>query len=119
MGGMFRGFSTWFGPQQPAGGGCQSQGDEQPERDAPPEPHSEAVAESAEKELFHQARGLGGESPLGPAGVGSARNLRFHSPGARPNMIGVVGWGRKVCLARPVLSGQQRLVRNWAKPSFI
>lgn len=59
MGGMFRGFSTWFGPQQPAGGGCQSQGDEQPERDAPPEPHSEAVAESAEKELFHQARGLG------------------------------------------------------------
>lgn len=94
-GGMFRSFSSWFGSLQPAGGGLQSEGDEQPERDAPPEPHSAPLAESAEKELLHQAKGLGGECPPGPECVGSARNLRFDTPGARPNMVGVVGWGKE------------------------
>uniref|UniRef100_A0A8C6DUY9 Synapse-associated protein 1 n=1 Tax=Moschus moschiferus TaxID=68415 RepID=A0A8C6DUY9_MOSMO len=58
---MFRGLSSWFGLEQPAAGGRQSQGD------APPDQRSEAVAEPAEgepqlarnQELLHQAKDLG------------------------------------------------------------
>ncbi|NP_001231038.1 synapse-associated protein 1 isoform 2 [Sus scrofa] len=64
---MFRGLSSWFGLEQPAPGGRQSEGDGQPKGDAPPEQRSEAVAETAEgepqqagdQELLHQAKGLG------------------------------------------------------------
>ncbi|XP_040092426.1 synapse-associated protein 1 [Oryx dammah] len=64
---MFRGLSSWFGLEQPAAGGRQSQGDGQPRGHAPPDQCSEAVAESAEgepqlarnQELLHQAKGLG------------------------------------------------------------
>uniref|UniRef100_A0A8C2RNL5 BSD domain-containing protein n=1 Tax=Capra hircus TaxID=9925 RepID=A0A8C2RNL5_CAPHI len=62
---MFRSLSSWFGLEQPAAGGRQSQGDGQGH--APPDQCSEAVAESAEgepqlarnQELLHQAKGLG------------------------------------------------------------
>ncbi|OWJ99663.1 SYAP1 [Cervus elaphus hippelaphus] len=64
---MFRGLSSWFGLEQPAAGGRQSQGDGQPRGHSPPDQRSEAVAESAEgepqlatnQELLHQAKGLG------------------------------------------------------------
>lgn len=65
-GGMFRGLSSWFGLEQPAAGGRQSEGD------APPQQCSEVVSESADGEprqagnqelLLHQAKGLGSESP--------------------------------------------------------
>lgn len=62
-GGMFRGLSSWLGLQQPVVDGRPVEGDGQPEGEAPPEPPSEAVAESAESELLHQAKDLGGESP--------------------------------------------------------
>uniref|UniRef100_A0AC11DR16 Synapse associated protein 1 n=1 Tax=Ovis aries TaxID=9940 RepID=A0AC11DR16_SHEEP len=75
---MFRSLSSWFGLEQPAAGGRQSQGDGQPRGHAPPDQCSEAVAESAEgepqlarnQELLHQAKGLGSESPLEPQGFG-------------------------------------------------
>uniref|UniRef100_A0A8C8Z9K6 Synapse-associated protein 1 n=1 Tax=Prolemur simus TaxID=1328070 RepID=A0A8C8Z9K6_PROSS len=47
---MFRGLSVWLGLEQPAAGGGQSEGDWQPERDAPLEQQSETVAEPAEEE---------------------------------------------------------------------
>ncbi|XP_032186029.1 synapse-associated protein 1 isoform X2 [Mustela erminea] len=59
---MFRGLSSWFGLEQPAAGGRQSEGD------APPQQCSEVVSESADGEprqagnqelLLHQAKGLG------------------------------------------------------------
>uniref|UniRef100_A0A8C6DUZ8 Synapse-associated protein 1 n=1 Tax=Moschus moschiferus TaxID=68415 RepID=A0A8C6DUZ8_MOSMO len=64
---MFRGLSSWFGLEQPAAGGRQSQGDGQPRGRAPPDQRSEAVAEPAEgepqlarnQELLHQAKDLG------------------------------------------------------------
>ncbi|XP_066106011.1 synapse-associated protein 1 [Saccopteryx bilineata] len=55
---MFRGLSGWFGLQQPAVAGRQPKADGQPEGGAPPELGTEAVAEPAESELLHQARGL-------------------------------------------------------------
>lgn len=81
-GGMFRGLSSWLGLQQPVVDGRPVEGDGQPEGEAPPEPRAEAVAESAESELLHQAKDLGGESP-------------------------VSGWGRKVCpLVGPLGTGE-------------
>uniref|UniRef100_A0ABI7W1V5 BSD domain-containing protein n=1 Tax=Felis catus TaxID=9685 RepID=A0ABI7W1V5_FELCA len=64
---MFRSLSSWFGLEQPAAGGRQSEGDRQLEGDAPPQNCSEAVTESVEgepqqagdQELLHQAKGLG------------------------------------------------------------
>ncbi|XP_006218155.1 synapse-associated protein 1 [Vicugna pacos] len=64
---MFRGLSSWFGLEQPAAGGRQSEGNGQPKGDAPPQQRSETVVESAEgepqqagdQELLHQAKGLG------------------------------------------------------------
>ncbi|XP_040489896.1 synapse-associated protein 1 isoform X2 [Ursus maritimus] len=65
---MFRGLSSWFGLEQPAAGGRQSEGDGQVEGDASPQQCSEAVSESAaegeprqagDQELLHQAKGLG------------------------------------------------------------
>lgn len=70
---MFRGLSSWLGLQQPVVDGRPVEEDGQPEGEAPPAPRPEAGAESAESELLHQAKDLGGESP-------------------------VSGWGRKVCL---------------------
>lgn len=62
---MFRGLSSWLGLQQPVVDGRPVEGDGQPEGEAPPEPRSEAVTESSERELLHQAKDLGGESPVG------------------------------------------------------
>ncbi|XP_012512080.1 PREDICTED: synapse-associated protein 1 [Propithecus coquereli] len=64
---MFRDFSVWLGLQQPAAGGGQSEGEWQAKQDAPAEQQSETVAEPAEEEreeagdrqLLHQAKGLG------------------------------------------------------------
>ncbi|XP_058570388.1 synapse-associated protein 1 [Neofelis nebulosa] len=64
---MFRSLSSWFGLEQPAAGGRQSEGDRQLEGDSPPQNCSEAVTESVEgepqqagdQELLHQAKGLG------------------------------------------------------------
>ncbi|XP_059535734.1 synapse-associated protein 1 [Myotis daubentonii] len=57
---MFRGLSSWLGLQQPVVDGRPVEGDGQPEGEAPPAPRPEAVAESAESELLHQAKDLGG-----------------------------------------------------------
>ena len=106
---MFRSLSSWFGLEQPAAGGRQSQGDGQPRGHAPPDQCSEAVAESAEgepqlarnQELLHQAKGLGSESPLGPQGFGE----RPH-PCCRPWVWTTndreYGVGRGRCLCRLV-----------------
>ncbi|KAM9577964.1 synapse-associated protein 1 [Trichechus inunguis] len=65
---MFRGLSSWFGLEQPAADGAPSEGDRQPEGNAPPKQRSEVVAESSEDEpqqtgdqelLLDQAKGLG------------------------------------------------------------
>lgn len=74
---MFRSLSSLFGLQQLAEDDRQSNGDGQPEAEAPPEQTSEAVAESAEEEsqqagdpeLLHQARGLGSKYAPGPGTV--------------------------------------------------
>lgn len=59
---MFRGLSSWLGLQQPEADGRRSEEAGQPEGNAPPEPpaEAEAAAESAERELLHQAKDLGG-----------------------------------------------------------
>lgn len=89
---MFRGLSSWLGLQQPEADGRRSEEAGQPEGNAPPEPpaEAEAAAESAERELLHQAKDLGGESPPGPERVRSAPALLFTGRGAG---------GRKVCLS--------------------
>lgn len=82
---MFRGLSSWLGLEQPAAGRCQSEGDGQPNADAPPEQRSEAVVESADgelqqigdQELLHQAKGLSSESLPGPETVGECLHLSF------------------------------------------
>ncbi|XP_034505074.1 synapse-associated protein 1 isoform X2 [Ailuropoda melanoleuca] len=65
---MFRSLSSWFGLEQPAAAGRQSEGDGQVEGDASPQQCSEAVSESAaegeprqagDQDLLHQAKGLG------------------------------------------------------------
>uniref|UniRef100_A0A2K6F406 Synapse-associated protein 1 n=1 Tax=Propithecus coquereli TaxID=379532 RepID=A0A2K6F406_PROCO len=70
---MFRDFSVWLGLQQPAAGEWQAK------QDAPAEQQSETVAEPAEEEreeagdrqLLHQAKGLGSECPLDSGGLGT------------------------------------------------
>lgn len=106
---MFRSLSSWFGLEQPAAGGRQSQGDGQPRGHAPPDQRSEAVAESVEgepqlagnQELLHQAKGLGSESPLGPQGFGELPH-----PSCRPWVWTIndreCGVGRGRCLCRSV-----------------
>lgn len=76
---MFRGLSSWLGLQQPAVDGRQSQGDGQPEGDAPPKPHSEAAAESP-GEFVQQARDLGGECPPGLDSAGECPPPSFSPP---------------------------------------
>lgn len=96
---MFRGLSSWFGLEQPAPGGRQSEGDGQPKGDAPPEQRSEAVAETAEgepqqagdQELLHQAKGLGSESLPGPVDQRVSESVRIPppaAPGRGPPLVG-------------------------------
>lgn len=101
-GGMFRGLSSWFGLEQPAAGGRQSEGDGQVEGDASPQQCSEAVSESAaegeprqagDQELLHQAKGLGSESPpaLGTRECGGCLLPSLEAPELGPDRLRGVG----------------------------
>lgn len=101
--GMFQGLSSWFGLEQPAASGRQSEGDGQRAGDAPPEQRAEAVVESAEgepqqagdQELLHQAKGLGSESTLAP-GTRECRGMPasiLTLLGRGRDWLGPVGWG--------------------------